>query len=90
MIYHSDYIKTANTVYYHLNEFKDVFYLESRVINYVKCELIQNKQLEDFYVDGIRVIVYGYNDQYDLYFSDYKLTIYVYDRQIIDFQMLKV
>ena len=90
MIYQSDYLKTTSDVLTNLNEFKDIFELEATIINYVKCQILLNDDLSDFNIAGYDVKVFKYNDRYDLYFSFYKITIFVYDRMIIDFQMNKV
>lgn len=83
----SDYIDSANTVLFNLNEYEDSFEMLASVLNYAKCTLIRNEELEDFYINGIYVSCYNKGDGYDLLYDDYKLTIEVYDNQIIDYDL---
>ena len=83
----SDYIFKANTVYDNLLEFEDTFALQAQVIDYAKCALIRNEDLTDYYVYGTYVSVYKNTNGYDLYFDDYHISLEVYDKQIIDYEM---
>ena len=88
--YKSEYIIGANEVYIRLNDFKEMFYLEARIIDTVKCLLVQGEELEDFYVDGYLVSVYRSGDNYSLYFDKYCIEIEVYEKQIIDFVVYSI
>lgn len=79
----SDYIASANKVYFNLKEYEDILQKEIQVINYVKCRLLRDEALEDFCVDGVAVAIYGKGDVYDLYFDVYRLRIAVYEKQIV-------
>ena len=81
----TDYIIKANSVYLNLEEYEKVFRLEAMIMNHIKCLLVRNEALEDFMIDGVYVSVYGHNDEYDLYFHDYVISITVYEKQIVDF-----
>lgn len=81
----TDYIIKANSVYLNLEEYEKVFRLEALIINHIKCLLVRNETLDDFMIDGVYVSVYGHNDEYDLYFHDYVISITVYEKQIVDF-----
>lgn len=83
----SDYIESANTVLFNLNEYEDSFEKLAYVLNYAKCKLIRNEELGDFYVNGIYVSCFSKGNTYDLYYDDFKLTIEVYDHQIIDYEL---
>lgn len=83
----SDYIKTANTVLFNLSEYEDSFEKLANVLNYAKCTLVRNEELDDFYTNGIYVSCYSKGNSYDLYYDDYKLTIEVYDNKIIDYDL---
>lgn len=85
----SDYIFNANNVYYNLNKHLDVFKLEANIINYAKCVLLRNEELDDFIIDNTYVDVYNNSNGYDLYFDEYILSIEVYDKQIIDLKLKK-
>ena len=80
----NEYIICANKAYANLKEYEDILEKEISVISYVKCCLLRNETLQDFYINGIAVTVYGDNDSYDLYFDDYRLKIDVYDKQIVN------
>ena len=85
----SDYIIAADGVYLNLRENEKTFAKEAAVISYVKCALMQGRQPEDFYVNGIHVRVYGDNGVYELYYAGYRLQIYVYEKQIVDFYLYR-
>lgn len=85
----SDYIYKANTIYSDLKEMNDFFYMESQVINYVKCLLLRNEEIEDFNVAGIDVLVYSTDSGYELCFDDYVIEIEVCDKQIVNFEVRK-
>lgn len=86
----SDYLKTANDVYYNLQENEKIFESEAIVLNYIKCMIIRNEEIDDFYVDGIYVNVYENSNGYELYFEDYVMNIDVYDKQIINFDIRRL
>ena len=85
----SEYILAADNVYLNLKENEEIFAKEAAVISYAKCVLIRNEALEDFTVNGIRVRVYGDGGIYELYFEDYRMEIYVYEKQIVDFYLFR-
>lgn len=85
----SDYLQSANNVYYNLQENERLFELEANVINYVKCSLLRNEEIDDFYVNGIYVETYETNNGYELCFDDYVMNIEIYDKQIIYFDIRK-
>lgn len=81
----SDYIYTANTVFHNLKDAKEIFELETTVISYAKCRLINSHYLEDFETDGHEVSVFDNNEGYDLYVDGYQIRLRVYEGQIISF-----
>lgn len=81
----SNYIYSANTVYSNLKDSEEYFYYEALIVSYAKCELLYNSMLDDFYIDGIYVEVEQLENEYNLYFLNYKLNITVLDNVIIDF-----
>lgn len=85
----SDYISAADGVYWNLRENEKTFAKEAAVISHVKCALMQGKQLEDFHVNGIYVRVFGDNGVYELCYEEYRLEIYVYEKQIVDFYLFR-
>ena len=83
----SDYIYKANMAYANLQDHEQVFEMEAQVLSYVKCVLLRNEDLDDFYIYGSVVSVYQTSNGYELYFDDYKMNIDVYDKQIVDFSV---
>ena len=85
----SDYIVKANEVYCNLREAEETFAKEAAVIGYTKCILARNEELHSFEIGGIAVDVYETHNGYDLYFEGYVLTLIVYERQIIDYSLVR-
>lgn len=83
----SDYIEKANSAYINLINYEEVFEIETQVIDYVKCALLRNDELDDFYIDNYLVSVYHNGNEYDLYFANYEMEIEVYDKQIVGMSM---
>ena len=83
----SEYILAADNVYMNLRENEEAFAKEAAVLSYAKCILMRNEPLEDFSVNGTPVRVYGDNGIYELYYGGYRLEIYVYEKQIVDFYL---
>ena len=85
-----DYIISANTIYNRFRQSQDSFYKQALIIEKAKCMLLQDDNLENFYVDGCFVSVYSYGNRYGLYFDNYCIEIDVYERQIISMKMYSV
>ena len=83
----SDYIFKADQVYRNLRDFEETFESEAQVINFAKCVLIRNEELQDFNVNGISVSVYEDHDGYELHYLDYVMDLSVYEDQIIAFDV---
>lgn len=83
----SDYIFKANSVYSNLLEVEEQFEKQAYVLSYVKCILLREEELEDFYINGISVSVYQTSNGYELYYEGKTLDIEVYNKQIIDFKL---
>ena len=66
---------------------EEIFDIEVQIMSYVKCALLRNEELDDFYINGNTVSVYHTSNGYELYFDDYKIDVDVYDKQIIDFKV---
>ena len=79
----SEYIYSANSVYSSLREYVGIYKKEAYIINYLKCALLRNEDIGDFYFDDCYVDVNKNSDGYDLYFDNYVMNIEVYDKQII-------
>ena len=79
----SDYIVKANEAYYNLREYEDMFYKETQIIDYLKCALLRNDNIDDFYIDDCLVSVYHIAGGYNLFFDDYKMNIEIYEKQIV-------
>ena len=91
----SEYIYSANYVYSNLKDYMDIYEKEAYIINYLKCALVRNEDIGDFYINDCYVDVNKNSDGYDLYFDSYVMSIEVYDKQIIDVvinkdQLLKI
>lgn len=73
----AEYVITANNVYINLGEFYDDFSIEAKIINEAKCQVANDKELTDFYIDEGLVSVYQLGSGYVLSFNgiEYKLTI---------------
>lgn len=85
----TDYIiKTKNTLI-NLKNFEESFSDETKVIWRAKCLLMQNEELDDYYVDGIYVSVYRTSSGYNLKYMGYNVDLTVYDKQIIDYTIEK-
>ena len=83
----SDYIYKANLIYANLIKHEEVFEIEAQIISHVKCSLLRNEKLDDFYISGIEVDVYQTSNGYELYFDNYHIDIQVYDKQIVGFEI---
>lgn len=70
-----------------LNDFKDNFYYESKIINKIKCDLIRKEEVCDFSIDGIFVNVYSNSEGFDIYYLDKKIALIVYDSIIVDYEV---
>ncbi|MBO4358240.1 MAG: hypothetical protein J5796_00375 [Erysipelotrichaceae bacterium] len=83
----SDYIVTANKVYYNLAQARSIFAMEAYVIGYARCHILTDGDLDDFTVNGYDVRVLLNGEGYDLYVNGYHVRLTVYDRQIIAFSV---
>lgn len=83
----SDFISKANNVFYLLKSYELSFEKEAKIINNVKCLLLQNKEIEDFYVDGNCVNVENIGDSYLLFYDSYMFELKVQDKRIINFEI---
>ena len=83
----SDYIEKANNAYINLRNYEEIFEMETQIIDHVKCALIRNEELDDFYIDDCLVSVYRNGNEYDLYFANYEMEIEVYEKQIVGMSM---
>lgn len=86
----SDYLYTANTAYINLKKAENTFEKEAYVISYIKCKLLRNEEIDDYMTNGVFVSVYETTNGYELYFDNYRISIEVYDKQIIDYDIEKV
>ena len=86
----ADYIYKADTIYTKLEEFEELFEIEAHVLTYVKCVLMQEKQLDDFSAGGAYVSIYNSRNGYDLYFLNYVMEIDVFEKQIVNFDVRKL
>ena len=86
----SEFILSADNVYMNLAENEKTFAREAAVLSYARCILMRNEPLEDFSINGIHVRVYGDNGIYELYYDSYRLEIYVYEKQIVDFYLFRL
>lgn len=85
----SDYLSSANEVYYNLKTYEDDFDIQTKVITTFKCMLLRNEEIKDFIIDGIYVNVYDNENNAILYFNDYILRVDISDKQIIDYDISK-
>ena len=86
----ADYIYKADIVYKKLEEFEELFEVEAHVLNYAKCVLVKEMELDDYSTGGVYVSVYNSQNGYDLYFLDYVMEIDVYEKQIVNFSVRKL
>ena len=86
----SDYIIKADQVYYDLECCEEMFAHEVLVISKAKCLLLQEGELEDYMAGNVYVNVSLNDGGYDLYYECYRIHLYVYERQIINFYVQKV
>lgn len=85
----SEYISCANKVYNNLQEVENIFEKEAYVLSYVKCLLLKEEELDDFYINGINVNAYEISNGYELCFDGIVMNIETYDKQIINFEISK-
>ena len=81
----SNYIIKANETYLNLKEYEKLFEKEALVISHIKCALLQEVAIEDYYAGNIYVSVHECADGYDLYFDGYMMHLEVVDKQIVDY-----
>lgn len=86
IIVKADFIYKSNNVYSNLNDVEDDYEIKFKVINYLKCYLLQNRFLDSFAIDGIYVDVSKDEDDYYVVFDDYVLYISSADGEIIDYK----
>ena len=86
----SDYIKNADEIYFQLRSYETKFEMQAKIINEVKCLLASRKNIDDFTIDGVNVLVYKKADNYVLYYLNYEMVLYVYDNQIIDYSISQI
>ena len=72
--YASSYLITSNDIYLRLEEFKNDFAYEAKIINEAKC-LLANNMLEDFYVDDNLISVYEDGNTYILYAGNFNIVL---------------
>lgn len=82
----ADYIYKANMAYENLIEYEELFFKEASIINYVKCALLQEKELDDFNINGINVYVFRKADRYILEFDSKHMEISVFDKQVVNIE----
>lgn len=81
----NDYIYKSVEVFNNINESYDDFCVEARVIEYVKCCLINNQELDDFYVDSVYVSADKNGDDLYLDYDDVCLKVETVDNLIYDY-----
>ncbi len=86
----SDYIIKADHVYYDLERYGNEFAKEVHVMQRAKCLLLQEGELTDFESSGIYISVYPDSYGYDLYFGQYRIRLFVQEKQIINFYVQKI
>ena len=86
----SDYIMKADHVYYDLEQHSHAFMQEAYVIQRAKCLLLQEGELDDYEAAGMHVSVFRNPEGYDLYYSGYRIRLFVYEKQIINFYVQKI
>ncbi len=84
--YVSDYIISANNIYFRLEEFKTDFAYEAKIINKAKC-LLANNMLEDFYVDNNLISVYEDGDTYILNAGNFNIILNILNSMIISYDI---
>ena len=84
--YVSSYIITSNDIYLRLEEFKDDFAYEAKIINEAKC-LLANNMLEDFYVDNDLISVYQNGDTYILECAYFNIVLETGDLMILSYDI---
>ena len=53
------------------------------------CLLLQEGDLEDYETVGIRVSVFRNSEGYELCYDSYRIRLFVYEKQIINFYVQK-
>ena len=84
--YVSSYIITSNDIYLRLEEFKNDFAYEAKIINEAKC-LLANNMLEDFYVDDNLISVYEDGNTYILYAGNFNIVLNTLDSLILSYDI---
>ena len=84
--YVSSYIITSNDIYLRLEEFKNDFAYEAKIINEAKC-LLANNMLEDFYVDDNLISVYEDGNTYILYAENFNIVLNTLDSLILSYDI---
>ena len=85
----NSFIYSANGVYSNLNDAQELFEKQVNIVNYVKCVLLRNESLIDFNVNGIDVSVFGDNENYELFFDNYVISIQIDNKRIVDYDINK-
>lgn len=67
-----------------LNDFHEFFLDEALIINHVKCNLLRNEDIEDFYINENYINVYKNSEGYDIYYKNRRISITVYEKMIVD------
>jgi len=84
----ADYIVKLNNVYANLEEYINVFEKEALVISEAKCQLLLNKKIDSFVVDGIYVESDFYSDKCYLYFNEYQIILYIVNDMIVHYDFV--
>ena len=78
----SDYLLNANQIYADLLAYNADFKMEVAIIAQAGCQLLENDDIEDFYLDGVYVNVEKNDNSYLLTCADLKLRIETQQRMI--------
>lgn len=81
----NDYIYKSSLALDNINNGLYLFEYEAKLMDYIKCELINDNELNDFEIDGINVSVIKNGDDYELISSVEDIKVETYDGLVIDY-----
>ena len=83
----SNYLITYNKINGELKDFIDDFYNEAKLINEVKCYLLNNGKLDNFLLSNGEVSVEKIDNKYLLSHNDCSYLLSIEDKMIIDYSI---
>lgn len=86
--FYLEHLKTANEVNANLRSKEELFTFEARLILDLKCRLLNDEVLENYYLDGYLVDIYQKANTYQVFWQMIGIELIVEDRQIINYELI--